>query len=66
MVKLHERARTFMERQDKRYAERANRGKEGRLFVEGDLVWVHLRKERINDNAYDKSNTFNISNLSPQ
>ncbi|RDX71353.1 hypothetical protein CR513_49310, partial [Mucuna pruriens] len=35
MVRLHKRAKTFMKRQDKRYTKRANRDKEGRVFVEG-------------------------------
>ncbi|RDX73521.1 hypothetical protein CR513_46863, partial [Mucuna pruriens] len=47
MVRLHEKAKTFKERQDKRYVERENRDKEGRVFAEGDLVWVRLQKERF-------------------
>ncbi|RDX90466.1 hypothetical protein CR513_27660, partial [Mucuna pruriens] len=35
-----------MEKQGKRYPKRMNREREGRAFMEGDLVWVHLRKER--------------------
>ncbi|RDX95736.1 hypothetical protein CR513_21705, partial [Mucuna pruriens] len=68
MVMLDERGRMFIERQGKRYAERANKDKEGRHFAEDDLVWRFstLRKskllprglgpfqmhKRINDNAY--------------
>ncbi|RDY12093.1 putative mitochondrial protein, partial [Mucuna pruriens] len=34
-----------MERQGKRYVKRAHGGKERRVFVEGDLMWVYLQKE---------------------
>ncbi|RDX79857.1 hypothetical protein CR513_39665, partial [Mucuna pruriens] len=47
MVRLYGRAMTFIERQGKRYAERANMDKEERVFEERDLVWVHIRKERF-------------------
>ncbi|RDX91857.1 hypothetical protein CR513_26104, partial [Mucuna pruriens] len=47
MVRPHERARTFMERWGKRYVERANKDREERVFIEGDLVWVHHQKERF-------------------
>ncbi|RDY03571.1 hypothetical protein CR513_12837, partial [Mucuna pruriens] len=36
MVRLHKRSKMFMERD-----------KEGRVFAKGDLVWVHLQKERF-------------------
>ncbi|RDX98092.1 hypothetical protein CR513_19039, partial [Mucuna pruriens] len=44
MVRLHERARRFMERQGKRYVKRENRDKEEIMFVK-----VHLQKERFLD-----------------
>ncbi|RDY03779.1 hypothetical protein CR513_12597, partial [Mucuna pruriens] len=36
-----------MEKQGKRYAKRVNKDTEGRTFAKGDLVWVHLCKERF-------------------
>ncbi|RDY13329.1 hypothetical protein CR513_01773, partial [Mucuna pruriens] len=48
MVRLHERVRTFMERQGKRYVERANMDKEERFFVESDLErFPTLRKSKL-------------------
>ncbi|RDY14585.1 Retrovirus-related Pol polyprotein from transposon 17.6, partial [Mucuna pruriens] len=47
MVRLHEIAKTFMERQGKRYDKRVNRDKEEKVFAKGDLVWVHIQKERF-------------------
>ncbi|RDX68018.1 hypothetical protein CR513_53040, partial [Mucuna pruriens] len=42
MVKLHEKARVFMEKQGKRYVKIVSKDREGRAFAEGDLVCVHL------------------------
>ncbi|RDY08349.1 hypothetical protein CR513_07436, partial [Mucuna pruriens] len=47
MVSLDERAKMFLERQGKRYVERVNTDKEGRVYAKGDLVWIHLQKERF-------------------
>ncbi|RDX96141.1 hypothetical protein CR513_21236, partial [Mucuna pruriens] len=52
MVRLHERAKTFMERQGKRYAERANSDKEGRFFVEG-MDSPNLRTNSIQEGECD-------------
>ncbi|RDX79814.1 hypothetical protein CR513_39715, partial [Mucuna pruriens] len=68
MVRLHGRVKMFMERQGKRYAKRANRDREGKVFVEGELVSTSERRgspnyfhkglnlfpvlKLINDNAY--------------
>ncbi|RDY10603.1 hypothetical protein CR513_04848, partial [Mucuna pruriens] len=47
MVSLHDRARVFIEKRGKRYAKRVNKDKEGRDFVEGNLVWFHPHMERF-------------------
>ncbi|RDX94819.1 Retrovirus-related Pol polyprotein from transposon 17.6, partial [Mucuna pruriens] len=36
-----------MEKKGEQYAQSANKGKMGKVFEQGDLVWVHLRKERF-------------------
>jgi hypothetical protein len=33
----------------KLYEKRTNKGRKKMLFEEGDLVWVHLRKDRFPD-----------------
>ncbi|RDX87533.1 hypothetical protein CR513_30986, partial [Mucuna pruriens] len=43
---LHEKARIHMEKKEEQYVKNANEGKKEVIFKEGDLVWVHLRKER--------------------
>ncbi|RDX91764.1 hypothetical protein CR513_26209, partial [Mucuna pruriens] len=47
VVKLHEKAHMYMERNGKQYVKQASKGKEGKVFEKCDLVWVHLRKERF-------------------
>ncbi|RDY11587.1 hypothetical protein CR513_03738, partial [Mucuna pruriens] len=53
MVRLHERARTFMERQGKRYTKRVNRDIEGRVFAKG----VDNLNLRINSFQEEESDT---------
>ncbi|RDX87192.1 hypothetical protein CR513_31373, partial [Mucuna pruriens] len=43
--KLHEKALLHMEKKEEKYVENANKGRKEILFKEGDLVWMHLRKE---------------------
>ncbi|KAK1595654.1 hypothetical protein QYE76_017288 [Lolium multiflorum] len=47
MKKLHEDTRTTIEQQVLRQATRLNLKKKARIFNEGDLVWIHLRKDRF-------------------
>ncbi|RDX76515.1 hypothetical protein CR513_43484, partial [Mucuna pruriens] len=48
---LHAKVRSNIEKSNEQYARQANKGRV--MTVEpGDCVWVHRRKERINDNAY--------------
>nr|KYP48027.1 Transposon Ty3-G Gag-Pol polyprotein [Cajanus cajan] len=79
--KLHERIRTHIQLQIKKYAKSNNKSKKPIVFEEGDWVWLHLEKndgpfqvlQRINDNAYrldlpsdyGVSPTFNVSDLLP-
>ena len=44
---LHDRARVNIEKMIKLYEQRANKGRKKMLFEPGDLVWVHLRKDRF-------------------
>jgi hypothetical protein len=44
---LHDRARANIEKMNKMYEKRANKGRKKMLFEPGDLVWVHLRKDRF-------------------
>ncbi|KAK1602129.1 hypothetical protein QYE76_017172 [Lolium multiflorum] len=46
MKKLHEETRATIQDHVLRQATRINAKKKERVFEEGDLVWVHLRKER--------------------
>jgi hypothetical protein len=45
--KLHEDTRATIEQQVLRQATRLNMKKKARIFNEGDLVWIHLRKDRF-------------------
>jgi hypothetical protein len=44
---LHEKARADIEKKNKQYADRANKGRKQVVFAPGDLVWVHYQKERF-------------------
>jgi hypothetical protein len=52
--KLHDQARTNIEKMTKLYEKRANKGRKKVLFEQGDLVWVHLRKDRFPDQRKSK------------
>jgi hypothetical protein len=52
--KLHDRAQANIEKMTKLYEKRANKGRKMMLFEEGDLVWVHLRKDRFPDQRKSK------------
>ena len=45
--RIHEETRRNLELKAERYKALADRGRKEMLFEEGDLVWVHLRKERF-------------------
>ncbi|KAG7548172.1 Zinc finger CCHC-type [Arabidopsis suecica] len=48
MVKqIHEKARMNIEEKTKKYASQANKSRKEIVFEEGDLVWIHLRKEKF-------------------
>ncbi|CAL9222690.1 unnamed protein product, partial [Arabidopsis halleri] len=44
---IHEQARKNIEEKTKQYTKHANKNRKEFIFNEGDLVWVHLRKERF-------------------
>ena len=47
MKKLHEDTRATIEQQVLRQASRLNKNKKEMIFKEGDLVWIHLSKDRF-------------------
>ena len=47
MKRLHEDTRATIELQVQRQAQAANKHKKPMVFQEGDLVWLHLRKDRF-------------------
>ena len=47
MKKLHEDTRATIEKQVLRQASRLNKNKKEMIFEEGDLVWIHLSKDRF-------------------
>ncbi|RDX94200.1 hypothetical protein CR513_23436, partial [Mucuna pruriens] len=46
---LHAKACFHIEEKVEQYTNKAKKGKRQRIFEEGDLVWVHLRKERFSN-----------------
>ncbi|KAG7536993.1 Zinc knuckle CX2CX4HX4C [Arabidopsis suecica] len=44
---IHEQARKNIEEKTKQYTKQANKSRKELIFNEGDLVWIHLRKERF-------------------
>jgi len=44
---LDDRARANIEKMTKLYEKRANKGRKKMLFEPGDLVWVHVCKDRF-------------------
>jgi len=51
---LDDQARINIEKMTKIYEKRANKGRKNMLFEAGDLVWVHLRKDRIPEQRKSK------------
>ena len=47
MTKLHEDTRATVEQQVLRQASRLDKNKKKLIFEEGDLVWIHLSKDRF-------------------
>ena len=47
MKKLHEDTRATIKKQVLRQASRLNKNKKEMIFDEGDLVWIHLSKDRF-------------------
>jgi hypothetical protein len=46
---LHEREKSNIEKMTKMYDKHANKGRKKIVFEQGDLVWVHQRKDRFPD-----------------
>jgi hypothetical protein len=47
MLKLHETTKENIERMNARYKFASDKGRKEINFEPGDLVWLHLRKERF-------------------
>ena len=47
MKKLHEDTRATLEKHKEDHATKMNKNKRPMIFEEGDLVWLHLRKDRF-------------------
>ena len=47
MKKLHEDTRDTLEKHNQEHAMKMNKNKRPMIFEEGDLVWLHLRKDRF-------------------
>jgi len=47
MKKLHEQIRAQIEKKNEEYMAKANKNRKQKVFQPGDLVWLHLRKERF-------------------
>jgi hypothetical protein len=54
MKKLHEETRTTLEKHNKDHATKMNKNQRPMIFEEGDLVWLHLRKDRFPDERKSK------------
>lgn len=47
MMKLHEQIHKRIETVNATYKDNSNKNKKPRIFVDGDLVWVHLKRKRF-------------------
>lgn len=54
MKKLHEQIRTKIEKANESYKKKANWHRKKSYFERGDLVWLHLRKERFPSHRRNK------------
>ncbi|KAG9454329.1 hypothetical protein H6P81_007233 [Aristolochia fimbriata] len=45
--KIHEKARQKIEKKNRMYTQKANKGRKQVIFQPGDWVWVHMRKKRF-------------------
>ena len=45
--KMHEKIKLQIQQQNEKYTKYNNKGKREIIFEEGDLVWLHLRKDRF-------------------
>ena len=52
--KIHEQVRNKIMKQTEKYKRQADKHRKKVVFKEGDLVWIHLRKERFPNRKYSK------------
>ena len=57
---IHEKVKSNIERMTQQYMNRANKGRKRVIFEPGDLVWLHLRKERFPDKRKSKLMPYGI------
>ena len=56
--KLHEEVRLKIEKKNAKYVEQANRRRKYVEFEVGELVWVHLRKDRFPPGKFGRTNSY--------
>ena len=54
MAKIHEDVQKKLEESNAKYKEAADVHRRVKVFKEGDLVWVYLKKERFLSGSYNK------------
>ena len=54
--KLHEQVQNKIGKQNEKYCKQANKHRKPAVFKEGDLVWIHLTKERFPSKRSSKLN----------
>ena len=52
--KSHEQVQNKIGKQNEKYYKQANKHRKPIVFKEGDLVWIHLRKERFRSKRSSK------------
>jgi len=52
--KMHEKVKEQIQQQTEKYVKYNNKGKREIIFEEGDLVWLHLRKDRFSTKRKSK------------
>ena len=52
--KIHEQVRDKILKQTEKYKKKENKHRKKVVFKEGDLVWIHLRKERFPNRRFVK------------
>lgn len=54
---IHEQVRSKILKQTEKYKRQVDKQRKKVVFNDGDLVWIHLRRERFPNRKYDKTST---------